>query len=595
MFFVLRRLSGKSVESQYTNGSQFQEDSLVSMNIVGIGYSLHESSACVVQDGQLRFACAEERLSGVKQDSSFPVRAIRAALDYCNLDEASVDHVAIGWSKPGSTSRHDLAMMLKRQFPASAVRLERSLLGWLKSMRHQGGMVDFRRAFRSPRATFHFVDHHLAHALSAYCLSGFSDAAILVIDGRGASEATTLWHGANGSVRLLEKYEFPNSLGVFYAGVTEALGFKPLSDEWKVMGLASYGEPRIDLSELIQVLPEGYNVAGRKFFGPRDGITPALRKLLGPPHSLDDLTQADKDLARSAQAVCEEAMLALLRRATRLSGSRRLCLAGGVALNCKANGELLRSGLIDDIYVQPAASDDGTCIGAAFGVYSALNRVLPSHRIAHSYLGTEYSNKAIEETLKVYKLDYQVLQNPSRSAARLLQTGALLGWYQGRMEFGPRALGNRSILADARIVENRDRVNSAVKFRESWRPFAPSVIEEQGHLYFHDFRSSPYMILSFWATDRAKTEIPAVVHVDGSCRVQSVTRDSNPRYYELLVEFERLTGVGAIMNTSFNLKGDAIVESPKDAIETYFTSGLDYLIIGDFVVFKSARRPDLID
>jgi carbamoyltransferase len=557
------------------------------MNIVGISYSLHESAACLVQDGGLKFACAEERLSGQKQDPRFPVRAIQACLDFGRLDPRDVDHVAIGWSKPGATSRHDVKMMLTGRFPISRTRLERTFLKWAKDWRHRGGVVDYLRKFPAPRGNFHFIDHHLAHALSASCLSGFNESAVLVIDGRGASEATTLWNAQNGQIRLLETYQYPNSVGVFYAGITEMLGFVPLSDEWKVMGLASYGNPAFDLSPLIQVEQDRYEVAGRRFFGGTDFDYSGLEPVVGPKRNGEELSQRHKDLARSAQDCCERAMLALLRRITRLTDSRRLCLAGGVALNCKANGELLRSGLIDDIYVQPAAGDDGVCIGAAFAVYAKLGKEIPSHPIGHTYLGTEHTNEQIENVLRTYKIAHRRVENPSREAARLISQNHLIGWFQGRMEFGPRALGNRSILSDPRDVGNRDRVNEAVKFRENWRPFAPSVLEERGHLYFQDFRPSPYMILSFWATDEGRAKIPAVVHVDGSCRVQSVARESNPLYYELLSEFEKLTGVGAVMNTSFNLKGDAIVESPRDAIQTFFTSGLDDLVIGNFVVSKN--------
>jgi carbamoyltransferase len=251
--------------------------------------------------------------------------------------------------------------------------------------------------------------------------------------------------------------------------------------------------------------------------------------------------------------------------------------------------------MISSFSLQPAAGDDGACIGAAFGVYGRLEQQIPMHVIGHTYLGTEYSNDNIEEILKVYKLNYRRVHDPAKAAAQLLSQNNIIGWFQGRMEFGPRALGNRSILADPRRIENRDRVNAAVKFRENWRPFAPSVIEERGSIYFHDFRPTPYMILSFWATDEAKRRIPAVVHVDGSCRVQSVTHHSNPCYYDLLAEFERLTGEGAVMNTSFNLKGDAIVESPKDAVQTFFTSGLDFLVIGDFIVGKKQRLDEVLN
>jgi carbamoyltransferase len=355
------------------------------------------------------------------------------------------------------------------------------------------------------------------------------------------------------------------------------------------MGLAAYGQPTVDLSPLIKVTDEGYQVSTRRFFGRTDYDNRGLAEVLGPQRNGEDLKQRHKDLARSAQDACEQAMVALLRRITRMTASRRLCLAGGVALNCKANGELLRSGLIDDVYVQPAAGDDGACIGAAYAVYHKLGQPIPNRSIGHSYLGTEYSDKEIENILRTYKLKYRRVDDPSKCAAALLAQNKLIGWFQGRMEFGPRALGNRSILSDARYEENRDRVNEAVKFRENWRPFAPSVMEERGVEYFQDFRPSPYMILSFWATDEAKRRIPAAVHVDGSCRVQSVTRESNPLYYGLIEEFDRMTGVGAVLNTSFNLKGDAIVESPKDAVQTFYTSGLDYLVIGNFVVDKGAE------
>jgi carbamoyltransferase len=558
------------------------------MNILGISFSLHESAACLVQDGRLKFACAEERLTGQKQDSHFPVRAIQASLDAEGLSPDDVDHVAIAWSKPGATSRHDLRMMCTGKWSWSRVRVERAIVKWMKDWRHRGGVVDYQREFPAPRGGFHFIDHHRAHALSAFCVSGFSDASILVVDGRGASEATTLWDVRNGGLRLLETYPYPNSLGVFYAGVTHMLGFVPLSDEWKVMGLASYGQPIFDLSPLIRVGTHDYKVSGKRFFGRHDFDSSGLEPVTGPRRNGAPLTQRDKDLARSAQDCCEAAMLALVRRIQQLTGNRKLCLAGGVALNCKANGELIRSGMIDDLYVQPAAGDDGACIGAAFAVYERLGQKIPSHAIGHTYLGTEHSDGSIEDALRTFKLSYQSVDNPARVAAELLSKNHLIGWFQGRMEFGPRALGNRSILSDPRDVRNRDRVNEAVKFRETWRPFAPSVLEDRAHLYFEDFRPSPYMILSFWATEEARLKIPAVVHVDGSCRVQSVTRASNPLYYELLTEFEKRTGVGAVMNTSFNLKGDAIVESPQDAIRTFFTSGLDDLVIGKFLISKKS-------
>jgi carbamoyltransferase len=558
------------------------------MNILGITCGFHESAVCLLQDSKLVFACAEERLSRRKQDSSFPVLAIQAALKHGGLKPQDLDHIAFAWPRPHETHVHNLKLLLTGKWASSLQRWERLLLGFAQNQRHRGGELDFIRAFGQPKRPIHFINHHLAHVLSAYCLSGFEDASVLIIDGRGAREATTLWRARGGQVRLLDQFDYPDSIGVFYAGMTDMLGFQPFSDEWKVMGLAAFGQPTFDLCKLIRSTDDSYSVDGRRFFGRTDYDRTGLEEVVGARRDGEELNDRHQNLARSAQDACERAMLAMLRRVTKLTGSRKLCLAGGVALNCKANGELLRSGLIDDIYVQPAAGDDGACIGAAYAVYHELGLPLPQHVIGHSYLGSASTNEEIEQVLKVYKLPYRKVEAPPRVAAELLAKNHLVGWFQGRMEFGPRALGNRSILSDPRSAENRDRVNDAVKFRETWRPFAPSVLRERAGDYFIGCKESPYMILSYWADKARAHQIPAVVHVDGSCRVQTVERATNPRYYALIEEFGRLTGVPVVMNTSFNLKGDPIVCSPKDAVQTFYTSGLDDLVIGDFLVSKQS-------
>jgi carbamoyltransferase len=468
-------------------------------------------------------------------------------------------------------------------------RIERLLMASASDLRHKGGLLDLQRAFGKSQASIHFIDHHLCHALSAYCMAPFDNTAIIVMDGRGAREATTIWHANDSCLQCLEQYDYPNSLGVFYAGLTQALGFQPLSDEWKVMGLAAYGTPSMDLGELIGHCEHKYWVNGKAFFGCDDHDQSRLKRVLNGVCRSDGepILQKHKDLASSAQLACERAMLTILRQAVKLTKSRAVCLAGGVALNCKANGELLRSGLIDDLYVQPAAGDDGGCIGAAYAVYLKLGLKVPRVPTRHTYLGPEYSDAQIEELLKTFKLPYERLEHPAVEAAAMLAENKIVGWFQGRMEFGPRALGNRSILANPRFSENCTRVNDAVKFRETWRPFAPSVLHEDGARYFLDYRESPYMLLSFWVTPAAKVEIPAVVHVDGSARVQSVTREANPRFYQLIREFGDRTGVSVVLNTSFNLKGDAIVCTPAEAIETFYTSGLDGLFLGSFAIRKS--------
>jgi carbamoyltransferase len=538
----------------------------------------------LVQDGELVFAVSEERLSRHNKDGSFPIRAIRACLDHGGLGPDDIDHIAIGWPKRPATFKHDVKTFLRGEVPSTWTRWEHAVMFFAKDVRHRGGELDFERAFGAPKSPFHFIGHHEAHALSSYLMSGFDEASVLIVDGRGSDESTTLWHAKGNELKLVEKYEYPNSLGVFYAGITEMLGFEPYSDEWKVMGLASYGDPTVDMSPLLRSSDGKYEVDGRRFMEKR------LEDVVGPRRNGEELGQKHKNLARSAQKACEEAMLELVKRVTTATGCRNLCLAGGVALNSKANGELLRSGFVDNIYVQPAAGDDGTAIGAAYGVYARLGLPFPRKPSGHSYLGPASTNDAIEKALNVYKLPYERDANPSKRAAELLAQNRLVGWFQGRMEFGPRALGNRSILADPRFAENRDRVNDAVKFRENWRPFAPSVLADRAAEYFDDFYPSPYMILTFWANKSKAHEIPAVVHVDGSARVQSVERAVNPRYYDLIHEFGRLTGVPVVMNTSFNLKGEPIVCTPKDAIQTFYTSGLDDLVIGDYVVHKTPPR-----
>src|SRR5262245_58015476 len=284
------------------------------MNILGISYSLHESAACLVQDGRLIFACAEERLTRKKQDASFPLQAIHAALDFAGLKAVDIDHVAVGWSRPSKTYSHNLKLLLTGKWPASRMRWEKLLVQFAQSQRHGGGALDFIRAFGQPKHRIHFIDHHLAHALGAYCISGFDEAAVLVVDGRGAHEATTLWHAEGKRIRLLEEYEYPNSLGLFYAGITEMLGFQPLSDEWKVMGLAAYGKPAFDLSTLICSEEETYWVNSRRFFGRNDYDCPGLEEIVGPRRNGEELNERHQDLARSTQNACEQAMQSLLRR-----------------------------------------------------------------------------------------------------------------------------------------------------------------------------------------------------------------------------------------------------------------------------------------
>ncbi len=559
---------------------------------IGINYSqMHDSSACIVRDGELLFAVAEERISRVKHDAGFPKLAIQACLDFARVSAQQVDEVCFGWQHPGASYRHDLRCFATGGMPLDYNGGLSSTLHFLSMWHQRGGAKRFTQQFGAVKARFRFVDHHLAHALSSFAYSGFDDAAVVVMDGRGAWEATSIWHGRNGRLEHVLTIPFPDSVGFFYSEFTEFLGFHRNSDEWKVMGLAPYGEPGVDLRAFMNVETgddaRPYRVHTRRLIS-RGGMPFAeMTKQLGSPRVAEsDIDQRHKNIAYAVQEACEVAMMNVVRLAVAKTGARNLCLAGGVALNSKANGKIVASGLIDKIFVQPAASDDGVALGAALAPYLDGGGKLPNRAMRHAYLGPAFDDDAIESALRTYKLRYTRVVDAAEPAAELLAQGRILGWFQGRMEFGPRALGARSILADPRDPEMNAKVNNAVKFREWWRPFAPSLKKESASEYLESATDSPFMILTAQVRAEKRAVIPSVTHVDGSARPQTVEKEINPLYWRLIDGFGQRTGVPVIMNTSFNLRGEAIVNTPTDAIRTFFSSGMDYLIIGNFVVEK---------
>jgi carbamoyltransferase len=558
------------------------------MLTLGLNYGSHDSAAAIAIDGKVLFAIAEERLSRKKHDGAFPLHAIRAAMAHAGARLVDIDEVAFGWQPFSAVHAADLRNYITGTHPMSLSDVLRAQsVGWLDEYRKNGERL-FQRHFGSPRNGFKRIDHHYAHVLSAYPVSGFDEATVVIVDGRGAWEATSIWHGQGGRIKLVDMIRWPNSLGLFYAQFTDWLGFEKFQDEWKVMGLAPYGGPGVDLKEFINVSRGRYRVNSRLLLERKRGQKlSAIENVLGPARKPDEcIADLHRNVAWAVQEACEQAEIALINRAVSLTGSRNLCLAGGVALNSKANGLFLSRGLVDRIFIQPAASDDGVAIGAALA-----GPVAAGHRCAemtNAYLGPQSTFEEIEALLNTYKICYRRLENPAEAAADLLAKGQLVGWYQGREEFGPRALGNRSILADPRDVRNRDRVNNAVKFREDWRPFAPSMLEEAGTSFFEHYHTTPFMTLTFRVRPEKKSEIAAAVHVDGSARVQSVTREQNERYYDLIKCFAVKTGVPAVLNTSFNLKGEAIVNSPFDAIRTFYTSGLDALFLDRYLVTKES-------
>ena len=555
---------------------------------LGINYSkMHDSSACIVRDGKLLFAIAEERVSRVKHDSRFPVLSIKSCLHHAGIRPGDLDFVCFGWPRPRAPYLHDLADFARGRHPISCFNFLSTTFHFASMQKQGGGWRKFTSYFGPTKARPRFIGHHLSHAISAFSYSGFQEATVVIVDGRGAWEATSIWHGRCGRLDHVSTIPWPNSLGLFYAAFTKHLGFEPYSDEWKVMGLAPYGNPGIDLQEFIQVDGHSYTVNAPCLIGSGNGTPSGLARKLGPPRLPEsEIDDKQKNLAFAVQEACEQGMMNLVREAIGKTGCRNLCLAGGVALNSKANGRILASGLVDKLFIQPASSDDGVALGAALAPYQETDGRLPDVAMGHAYLGTEYDDSEIEKVLKTYKLRSTRLVDPARTAAELLSNGKIIGWFQGRMEFGPRALGNRSILADPRDPAMNVKVNNAVKFREWWRPFAPSMLAEAAPDYIESATDSPFMILTAQVKPEKRATIPSVTHVDGSTRPQTVEQHANPLYWRLIREFGDRTGVPVVMNTSFNLRGEAIVNTPTEAVRTFFSSGMDALLIGSYMLEK---------
>jgi len=547
---------------------------------------MHDSSACITRDGELLFAVAEERISRNKHDAGFPHHAIRACLDFAKIRADQLDYVCQGWPAPHKVFGADLKNFATGKYPATYLNVLNSARLYASMAHQNGGFKRFTQQFGATRGQMRFVDHHLAHAISAYSYSGLDKAAVVVMDGRGAWEASSIWYGHDGYLDHVLTIPWPNSLGLFYAQFTEYLGFVPNSDEWKVMGLAPYGHPGIKLDEFISLNHDSYQVNAPLLFERSNG-TSLIAKRLGPQRTPEsEIDDSFKNIAFAVQDACEIAMMALVKQAIQKTNCRNVCLAGGVALNSKANGKIEASGMVDHIFVQPAASDDGVALGAALAPFLDKGGRLPMKPMRHAYLGPEYTDAGIEKVLVTYKLRATKLDNVAATAGEMLAHGKILGWFQGRMEFGPRALGARSILADPRDPEMNAKVNNAVKFREWWRPFAPSMLKEVAGEYLEHASDSPFMILTSQVRPEKRDVIPSVTHVDGSARPQTVEKEINPLYWNLINEFGKRTGVPVVMNTSFNLRGEAIVNTPTDAIRTFFSSGMDALVIGGYLVEK---------
>jgi carbamoyltransferase len=573
------------------------------MVIVGY-FSGVDPAVCLLRDGALESYVEEERLLRYRHAPDiFPIRSFDYCLRQAGIGIGDVDCIAYGWDVP-RYSNGGMSAFYERVNARHPP--DQATLSWQKRLLSHFQEDKVRERLRRQLVGFfgtaevpplRFFPHHASHAATAYYLSPFDEALIVTIDGSGDSQCATVWLGTGDRMELLHEVDIPDSLGWFYAAITEFLGFEAYDGEYKVMGLAAYGRPNLRFREALeQVVPvaaDGWSYhVDPKFIhhGPHtwsDRFTDHLVSLLGlsPRQGPVALASIHEDLAFEAQRLLEDRVLRFVRHFRETTGRRNLCLAGGVALNVKMNSHLRRSGLFDDVFVFPIPSDSGTAIGAALGVYHQLAGKRPKP-LDHLYLGPGFSDEEIELQIGSCGLAYRVCEDIAAETADLLIQGKVVGWFQGRMEGGPRALGGRSILADPRSVASRDWVNAAIKFREYWRPFCPSLLEEQAARFVRDAAPAPFMITAFEATEQAAKLCPAIVHVDGTMRVQTVNGHAQPRFHQLLEAFDRRTGVPVLLNTSFNVKGEAIVCSPRDALRTFCSTGLDALAIGRCLIEK---------
>ncbi len=595
------------------------------MNILGISAWYHDAAACLVQDGRLVAAAQEERFTRVKHDPEFPRHAIQACLDGGGIQPDELDAIGF-YDKPFLKFERLLETYLACA-PRGLRSFQAAMPIWLTEKLF---LPDRIRKELGSDAPIYFAEHHMSHAASAFYPSPFAEAAILTVDGVGEWATTTYGVGRGSDIDLLGEVRFPHSLGLLYSAFTYYTGFRVNSGEYKLMGLAPYGTPKYEAlirEHLLDLKEDGSFRLNMDYFDYASGLRMTSerfhRLFAGPPRPPDSpVTQKDMDLARSVQVVLEDAILRMARHLHRETGMRNLVMAGGVALNCVANGRLLREGPFDDLWIQPAAGDAGGALGVALHLWHnqfGNARKTPDGRDAQkgSYLGPEYSAEEIERFLRAEGAAYErvELERIPEAAARLVNDGNVVGWFQGRMEFGPRALGSRSILGDPRDPEMQTRMNLKIKYRESFRPFAPSVLQERAGEVFEDGSESPYMLLvTHVRPDRRRklteaelakqglerlkvprSDVPAITHVDFSARVQTVSRDTNQLYHEMIDKFRELTGCPLVINTSFNVRGEPIVCTPLDAWNCFLGTEMDVLVAGPFIMRKQDQDPAVIE
>ncbi len=598
-------------------------------SILGISAFYHDSAACILIDGKIVAAAQEERFTRKKHDASYPKNAIKFVLDYAKLNLSEVDQIVF-FEKPFLKFERLLETYVAFA-PRGFVSFSKAMPLWIKEKLFQKNLLfnklkEHDKNYKSDKNIF-FSDHHLSHAASAFFPSPFEEAIVLTADGVGEWATTTVAVGKGNQLDIKKEIHFPHSLGLLYSAFTYFIGFKVNSGEYKLMGLAPYGTPNYQdkIKELIDIKDDGTFRLNQKYFNYATGLTMTndhFHNLFGQkprdPKN-EKLTQFHMDIASSIQKVTEEIMIKLAKAIRNEYGIKNLCLAGGVALNCVANGKILKEKIFDNIWIQPAAGDAGGSLGAALALWyidQENKRIAnPDDDMAGSYLGSEFSQDQIEEELKSIGANFKVVNYKDlidKTSDYLTQEKAI-GWFQGRMEFGPRALGGRSILGDPRSDKMQKNLNLKVKYRESFRPFAPSVLKEDLSNWFDINVDSPYMLLvadinlnkqikmsndqkKLFGIDKLnikRSEIPAVTHVDYSARIQTVNKKNNKYYYDLISKFKEKTGCPVVVNTSFNVRGEPIVNTPTDAFNCFMGTELDYLIIGNCILDKAEQDLNL--
>ena len=596
-------------------------------SILGISAFYHDSAACIIKDGEIIAAAQEERFTRKKHDPSYPRNAINFVLKFANLKLSDVDQIVF-FEKPFLKFERLLETYVAFA-PKGFASFSKAMPIWIKEKLFQKNLLfnklkEHDENYRSDENIF-FSDHHLSHAASAFFPSPYEEAVVLTADGVGEWATTTVAIGKGRNLEVKKEIQFPHSLGLLYSAFTYYCGFKVNSGEYKLMGLAPYGNPIYlnQIKKLLDIKNDGTFRLDQKYFNYATGLTMTNDKF----HNLfgheprnpkkDNITQFHMDIASSIQKVTEEIMIKLVKGIRNEYGIKNLCLAGGVALNCVANGKILKEKIFDSIWIQPAAGDAGGSLGAALAFWHIEEEnprvVNEDDNMKGSYLGGEYNQDELENELKSLGANYEILsyKNLIDKTAKLISNEKAIGWFQGRMEFGPRALGGRSILADPRSEKMQKNLNLKVKYRESFRPFAPSILREDLSNWFDLDVDSPYMLLvsdissekKIEMTEKQKklfgidklnikrSEIPAVTHVDYSARIQTVTKSNNKSFYDLIYKFKEKTGCPMIVNTSFNVRGEPIVNSPTDALKCFMATEIDYLVIGNCILDKSKQGP----